>query len=141
MRRRTYCHSRLSHIGKAIALYTAEHDERWPMRLADLPADYDYVEPKDLVCPSSGTEMPAEVLQANDMLAAAGSTDYVYVPLYEPSDSQWIAAFELPANHGQGYANELYSDIHVGNTGDMSAYLREIQITNEATATERRRWR
>ena len=98
--RRAACSTNLQAISQACHIYGNDYDEWFPPSLQTL-IDMGHVTPAALQCPSESN--PSGLV-----------FDYVYVPgLQGTVPSDWILAYEDPANHNGEGGNVLYVDGHV----------------------------
>ena len=95
---RTHCMSNLSQIGKALMLYSKEHDGAFPKTIQALT---NFCEnPKLYICRSSG-HTPGPITNLTDW------TDYTYIP--NPTTNM-VWAFCPPKNHNGTGGNILFVD-------------------------------
>ena len=83
----------LNAIGKAVAMYMAEYDDKVPPNLAKL-VELRYITPQALVSPVSGRKMPTD-----SKGVPKGESDYVYIVMGPDADGELIRAYERPENH------------------------------------------
>jgi hypothetical protein len=95
--KRAVCSANLRGIGQGCHIYANDYDEWFPPDLQTL-IDAGCTTPGELQCPSEPN--PSEVV-----------FDYIYVPgLDTRAPTDWIIAYEDPANHGGEGANVIYID-------------------------------
>jgi prepilin-type processing-associated H-X9-DG protein len=116
----------LSTIGKAIAMYQVEHDDRFPPNLAAL-IEEGIIPAKMLYSPSSGREP-----RLDSKGKPVGPIDYVYLgaDLDPSAPASLIVAYERPEiNRDKGTA-ALFVDGHV-EWLRMERFRRELERTQE----------
>jgi hypothetical protein len=128
------CGCNLSSIGRAIAAYQGEYDNRMPPDLdalfrMDWTASFGMEQDERLfVCPSSETA-PCEGGPAAACLD--GHCDYIYMgPVLDDAPEDLTIAFGLPINHQQEVVNLLRCDFGV-------ARRKPLAVTEEAQRTNR----
>ncbi len=103
--RRTSCMSHLSQMGKAMKMYSMDHEEQFPTKFSQLKG---YINnPKLYICPSSK-------VQPGSMSNVDSWTTYTLVPGLKESDS--VTAVHVycdPANHQGRGGNILFLDSSV----------------------------
>ena len=91
----------LNAIGKAVAMYQAEHRDQSPPGLVSL-VKIKYIDAGALVSPVSGRKMPVDAKGL-----PTGKSDYVYVFHKPNSAGNLVRAYELPENYGNKGTNVL----------------------------------
>jgi hypothetical protein len=98
---RTASMANLNAIGKAVAMYQAEHRDQSPPGLVSL-VKIKYINAGSLVSPVSGRKMPVDAKGL-----PTGKSDYVYVFHKPNSAGNLVRAYELPENYGNKGTNVL----------------------------------
>ncbi|MBI5723225.1 MAG: hypothetical protein HZA50_04655 [Planctomycetes bacterium] len=107
--KRAASQSNLSAIGKAIALFGGEFNDKCPTNLGLLVAYRNMISPKALVSPASATKPPKVDEKGN----ITGPIDYVYFVLDEESPGETIMAYDPPENFRNEGTNVLLKDCSV----------------------------
>jgi prepilin-type processing-associated H-X9-DG protein len=115
----------LSMIGKAVALYSANHKDQYPPDFDALVEDKDAT-PANFVSSLSGRAPPKVVDKK-----LIGEVDYIYVQgVGSDAPSDLVLAYERPENHNGEGTNVLYADLHVGHV-DMFSFQESLKKTQE----------
>jgi hypothetical protein len=102
-RRRSTCMNNLAQIGKALCMYSMDHNEQYPQDLQTLAIEMK-LPPKLFICPQS-KHVAGSLSNLNEW------TDYVYIHgLSATNDANVPVVFEFPANHNGVGGNVLYND-------------------------------
>ena len=100
---RSSCMNNLSQIGRALSMYSMDHNEQYPHDLQTLAVEMK-LSPKLFVCPES-KHVAGSLSNLNEW------TEYVYVSTSSPTnDANTPIVFEGLANHDGKGANILYND-------------------------------
>ncbi len=112
--RQVQCASQLSNIGKAIAMYQNDHQDKNPEKLEDL-AD---IHAKNFVCPCSGDKL--------------GQNSYIYrgTDLEAASPANMILAYDKAENHRSQERNVLFAGFNVEKMSEED-FQQAIEKDNE----------
>jgi prepilin-type processing-associated H-X9-DG protein len=114
---RVKCGSNLRQIGQGMLLYANDHNGQYPPDLGTMLKELD-MNPQVLICPSSGNDVPADVLAGGpDMIAvwANQSSDFEYLGAGLKNDTppDQVLACDKSEHHGSAGINLLFGDGHV----------------------------